>query len=281
MNSKKQTGTDPVVDLDKVIEYGRIPEVSAFLASKLAKRGKKKGGPLPGVERFKRELAAYREQLYVSKLKNSEGEFSTPYPPLLYWFELTQYKALDWRITNIDPYPPSFTMPYAVLPKDIIMDLAENLAVDPERVKIREIYSQQMKKKVRLEVVRYSKTFIMGTVNDPGAENVKIEAFIPKEGGQREIITKTTGTSGIANDPTQAIRSFYQMLAADTSVMEKLTGIMVPMLPRLTAAAKKAARMTPERFTEEYSRYDFIRIHNQVNSHKSKNKKRGKNGKSK
>jgi hypothetical protein len=247
--------TEKEVDIFKVIHYGHIPEVAAFLAKKLDRRSKKGGGTIRKIQSFEAACAGTMTKLYVQQYVAEVQQGLTSLPPL-YWFELTQYQPHDWRITHIEPHPPAHTQPYVVLPGDIIEELGKNLVIDPDKVVTHTgMMSRALKKKVDVRVVRYSANFIMGTVRDHPAKTKK-----GKKTAAAEV--KPPDTTGITHDRAQAFRSFYQMMAKgnSTEFKEMIRDIILPMLPRLKEDAEQDKRGLPERIKAEYSRYPFLNI---------------------
>ena len=152
------------VDLFEVIDLSHIPEVNRVLAEKLEDIGRGELGKC--LEEYKLKRDNYYKEMFEKVGRQDQG---LP----LYWFELTLYEGLNWRITSMESFNPQYAHPYGVLPWDVIQEIAGSV-VDPDRIITREaIHSDSLNKNVTVRWVRYSSEFIFGTVievTSPGTQ---------------------------------------------------------------------------------------------------------------
>ncbi|MCP5051368.1 MAG: hypothetical protein GY940_29650 [bacterium] len=124
----------------------------------------------------------YFESLFHSPYREALKKKKNQLPPL-YWFEVTRYGFDDWRMSHLEPRLGPYTPHYDILPRDVITWMADAL-VDPDKViTVRDAYSRLLRKKVELQFVRYSDTFIFGTVRPvTGARHRTANATVPGKG---------------------------------------------------------------------------------------------------
>jgi hypothetical protein len=247
--------TEKDVDIFKVIAYGHIPGVAEHIAELLSIEQQQGKTFKKRVEEFRSTVQLYIDSLFNSKYEEAEAEGKS-LDPLLYWFELTQYNPHDWRMTNIVPHPSPTTQPYVVLPKDIIEELGENLAIDPDKViTIKGKHSKQVDKKVDLQVVRYSTNFIMGTVRDKKVKKKKEER--PDESPQPGVYRQPE-VQHLAADRAMAFRSFFELVKESPEEMKEVVAeILIKMLPKLKVEFPEHKGLLVK---QDYSRYDFLNI---------------------
>jgi hypothetical protein len=162
--------TEKEVNIFKIIDYAHIPEVRDFLSAQLNRQRQK--SLKKRVDAYNQEVSDYFQRLFLSK-QDSPG---------LYWFELTQYKPFDWRITHMAPHNEPQRQPHEILPRDAIGYLGENMVIDPKKVvHFKKYYSVAMQKRVDIQAVRYSANFILGTVKDhvpPESDEIPLKRLV-------------------------------------------------------------------------------------------------------
>jgi len=142
------------VDLLKMLRYERLPKIKKEM--RRAVRKLKKGALKKSIAALHETRARYFSQLYEGN-REVGGDF--------YWFELTRYQPLEWRISRLLPAPPPLVPPAAILPRDIIDRITDSLINPDESVTMTVVPAVPLKyKTVELCFIHYSSNYIFGRI---------------------------------------------------------------------------------------------------------------------
>lgn len=145
------------VNLYDLIDLVHIPGINRVFASLAARL--KIGDLQPCIDAYQRKERMYYEELFINNYRAGQN-------PPLYWFQLTQYDAWQWRITHMAPTPENSLLRHEILPRDIIERITREL-VDPDKIiTMKAVHSNSLNKTVDLQFVRYSSSHILGTVRE-------------------------------------------------------------------------------------------------------------------
>jgi len=142
------------VGLLKMLRYEYLPKIKIEMRGEVRKL--KKGALKKSIDALHETRARYFSWLYEGN-RESGGNF--------YWFELTRYQPLEWRISRLLPAPPPLVPPAAILPRDIIHRITDSLINPDESVTMTVVPAVPLKyKTVELCFIHYSSNYIFGRI---------------------------------------------------------------------------------------------------------------------
>ncbi|MCP5054272.1 MAG: hypothetical protein GY940_44300, partial [bacterium] len=164
----KDTGLDDL-NIIEMIDLIHVPEVNRKLAEKLEEW--KGDGFKSYMVDYEEQFTRYYMELYDAPLElmkqTGEDKHSR-----LYWFEFQQYAVGDWRMMRFMPWAGYYHYQYKMVPQDVIEQLDDALVKPGRVVTMNGVYSKRMKKKIDLQIVRYSGSHIFGTAKEKIEETV-------------------------------------------------------------------------------------------------------------
>ncbi|NIM11577.1 MAG: hypothetical protein GTO45_05740 [Candidatus Aminicenantes bacterium] len=214
------------ISIYELISLVHIPEVNKIIESALEEL--KRGTFSPCILDYESKKKYYYQSLFEDL---NPGEGDSEGSDGFYWFELTQFDEWQWRMTYIDPNPPSHMHYYQVLPRDVIDGMAHTL-VNPDKViTMKAVHSKSLNKKVDLQFVKFSPIHMFGTV--------KQTAEVRKNKGKKRGVS-------LEGDLEMAYRVFFDYVRKfpDLSkefIQDFLTN-MLPQLKQMEAEQKNGGK---------------------------------------
>jgi hypothetical protein len=146
-------------DLYRLIKLSQLPEFNKLLKLKLAEI--KDGILKEEVNRYEENKSDNLGLLYLCQLNRMEGKNLGPH-----WFILSKFKAGDWGLTRIYPWPPACEQHKQILPQSAVDTLGKTV-IAPDRIMEISLDRQgPLLKKLDILFIHYSSTCVMGVVSE-------------------------------------------------------------------------------------------------------------------
>jgi len=190
MDEKDKNSTPPDLDIYRLQDWFHVPEFAEAFKYKIWEQ--ESGEMKETIDAYQRQKETYRQLLYEDERQRIKASGEGDYP-VLYWFELTQFKADDWAATILDPWPPPQLPHYEMLSEDMITSVAAAAAELHKLSALVVNHSSNnvpMDRETLIRCIRISPTHIVGTLRDKlnrWETRLRVEKGSPEEELDRSL----------------------------------------------------------------------------------------------